>query len=627
MVLQNRQNKRDRAGKETSISDSLKDFWVATKKSTPHVIEEGIPGYMNYIWRSTVGSPTMRDMYKNPKAKGDMLRAALGLATVGGLGYGGYKLYDWLKPEEEEDENTKRAEDLMPGGLADDKTNEDFNRKSLIQGRNVEIEHTGDPDIAAEIARDHLTEDPDYYDKLEDMEKGAEWLETLYPVPFSKDARFGRMFSRARAAAGPAAARTGAQIRQGAGAVGRGLGAAGRWMGDKLIDTKAREHFRLQKRMGEMTGQKPSGKAMSWLKETAGRAPTERMRPLDWLRALGAPRIPVKGGAPSLQKLPSEMSAKDKIMAGAGTLFRGGRGLATGGSALGVAQGLSHVYPSEYVNQFQATVNDAAGPGTMTAQDAEQMKKNVTGWNAPGFYWDMAQSLGADKEKDPLGYAQGQLIRNQGLSLFQDDVSTRVNQNPAVVAAADAIRSTSPMGMGVTGLERLLAHGDPFGKPRITDETREVLKEVIPRLRDNPELIENSPTFKAHKNIIPGDKEDGVIPRAIINLAKQHLPDENSLDQVRAVVDELKEKGPTQFLKDRPWIPAADKYLPYTSPEAAKKYYGIDSDRPIHQQLIDRIFPGEEQEDARRQEAIERARLSQEAHDRIGQLVPYAATR
>ena len=30
----------------------------------------------------------------------------------------------------------------------------------------VEMEHTNDPDIAKEIAMDHLTEDPDYYSKL-----------------------------------------------------------------------------------------------------------------------------------------------------------------------------------------------------------------------------------------------------------------------------------------------------------------------------------------------------------------------------------------------------------------------------------------------------------------------------
>ena len=34
------------------------------------------------------------------------------------------------------------------------------------------MEHTDDPSLAREIARDHLTEDPAYYDKLERMEAG-----------------------------------------------------------------------------------------------------------------------------------------------------------------------------------------------------------------------------------------------------------------------------------------------------------------------------------------------------------------------------------------------------------------------------------------------------------------------
>ena len=35
------------------------------------------------------------------------------------------------------------------------------------------MEHTDDPDLAREIAMDHLTEDPDYYTKLEKVEKHA----------------------------------------------------------------------------------------------------------------------------------------------------------------------------------------------------------------------------------------------------------------------------------------------------------------------------------------------------------------------------------------------------------------------------------------------------------------------
>jgi hypothetical protein len=41
----------------------------------------------------------------------------------------------------------------------------------IQQGITVEVEHTSDKEIASEIARDHLGEDIDYYDKLANMEK------------------------------------------------------------------------------------------------------------------------------------------------------------------------------------------------------------------------------------------------------------------------------------------------------------------------------------------------------------------------------------------------------------------------------------------------------------------------
>lgn len=64
----------------------------------------------------------------------------------------------------------KEWKDQLVGGLADDKTPKDFNKKDLLKGLKVELEHTKDLSIATEIAMDHLTEDPKYYDKLEKME-------------------------------------------------------------------------------------------------------------------------------------------------------------------------------------------------------------------------------------------------------------------------------------------------------------------------------------------------------------------------------------------------------------------------------------------------------------------------
>lgn len=59
----------------------------------------------------------------------------------------------------------------LSGGLADKKQPSDFNSKDLQEGIKVELEHTDKPNIAKEIAMDHLTEDPEYYKKLKVMEK------------------------------------------------------------------------------------------------------------------------------------------------------------------------------------------------------------------------------------------------------------------------------------------------------------------------------------------------------------------------------------------------------------------------------------------------------------------------
>jgi hypothetical protein len=72
------------------------------------------------------------------------------------------------------------TEDNIPGGLTDDMTIEDLANhqntdiETLIQqmekGVSIEMEHTTDLSVAAEIAMDHIYEDLYYYDKLEDME-------------------------------------------------------------------------------------------------------------------------------------------------------------------------------------------------------------------------------------------------------------------------------------------------------------------------------------------------------------------------------------------------------------------------------------------------------------------------
>jgi hypothetical protein len=65
----------------------------------------------------------------------------------------------------------KKKGDAIPGGLADDRPDSDFDPKALAEGIRVEMEHTTSRRIAKEIAKDHLTEDPRYYKKLKKIEK------------------------------------------------------------------------------------------------------------------------------------------------------------------------------------------------------------------------------------------------------------------------------------------------------------------------------------------------------------------------------------------------------------------------------------------------------------------------
>ena len=75
----------------------------------------------------------------------------------------------------------EKPTELIPGGLAEGMSIEDIAnkhsvhaddiRKQIKKGEKIELEHTDDILVAAEIARDHLVEFPFYYDFLEQMEK------------------------------------------------------------------------------------------------------------------------------------------------------------------------------------------------------------------------------------------------------------------------------------------------------------------------------------------------------------------------------------------------------------------------------------------------------------------------
>lgn len=73
----------------------------------------------------------------------------------------------------------KAAEDLLPGGAGDNKPDSEFDAAKLETGVKHEREHTDNDQIAKEIAKDHLSEEPAYYEEHE--AKKAEQVTTDRP--------------------------------------------------------------------------------------------------------------------------------------------------------------------------------------------------------------------------------------------------------------------------------------------------------------------------------------------------------------------------------------------------------------------------------------------------------------
>jgi hypothetical protein len=75
--------------------------------------------------------------------------------------------------------STKSAsKDILPGGAADNMSDNKFNKKKLRHAQKHEMEHTINPAIAKEVAKDHMLEDENYYKKIEKIEKLARLLKT-----------------------------------------------------------------------------------------------------------------------------------------------------------------------------------------------------------------------------------------------------------------------------------------------------------------------------------------------------------------------------------------------------------------------------------------------------------------
>ncbi len=63
------------------------------------------------------------------------------------------------------------AKERIPGGRAEGIPTSNFNKEDIDRGKNVEKEHTTDPEIAEEITKDHLQEFENYYTELKKMEE------------------------------------------------------------------------------------------------------------------------------------------------------------------------------------------------------------------------------------------------------------------------------------------------------------------------------------------------------------------------------------------------------------------------------------------------------------------------
>jgi hypothetical protein len=66
----------------------------------------------------------------------------------------------------------KRANEKLVGGMGDNKPDSLFPKKELFKGIKHESEHTNNKSIAKEIAKDHLSEQTDYYTALNKAKLG-----------------------------------------------------------------------------------------------------------------------------------------------------------------------------------------------------------------------------------------------------------------------------------------------------------------------------------------------------------------------------------------------------------------------------------------------------------------------
>lgn len=79
----------------------------------------------------------------------------------------------WEKKDAEEVLKKKTGDEEVPNiiGKHNDIPDDQFDPEQLQKGIEIEKEHTDSDEVAKAIAKDHLSEMPDYYTKLEQIEK------------------------------------------------------------------------------------------------------------------------------------------------------------------------------------------------------------------------------------------------------------------------------------------------------------------------------------------------------------------------------------------------------------------------------------------------------------------------
>src|SRR3972149_2614007 len=132
-------------------------FAIATRQSHAK-------GKSPKVFGTSTGKQEAKEKYDKPKKEYEG-KANPGKLTSPKLAFAFFdELHEILKTS---DEN-------IVGGKADGKTDDDFPKEQMEIGKKVEMEHTNNPALAAEISRDHLTEFQDYYTRLKKMEAQAE---------------------------------------------------------------------------------------------------------------------------------------------------------------------------------------------------------------------------------------------------------------------------------------------------------------------------------------------------------------------------------------------------------------------------------------------------------------------